>query len=163
MKKFIFLDIDGVLAGDEEWGVMLEDKSCTFNREALNLLEWIMDEVPEAEIILSSTWRKGMQPDDIKALFKLRGFKHWERATDRTVVLFFKPVRDKSVESYMCTPRGCEIEEYIVSHTNRVDQYKYVILDDGSDMMYWQRHNFVHVRSGLLTKEDAQKVVEILK
>jgi len=30
-------------------------------------------------------------------------------------------------------------------------------------MMYWQRDNFIHIRDGLLTEENAKKAIEILK
>jgi len=163
MKKFLFLDIDGVLASDQEWGVLLEDKSCPFNRGALNNLEHILDEVSGVDIIISSSWRKGQCIDELQELFKVRQFKYWEKIIDKTVVLSFEPINGKFVEFYMPMPRGCEIEHYIRSHTDRIDQFKYAILDDGSDMMYWQRDNFIHIRDGLLTEENAKKAIEILK
>jgi hypothetical protein len=163
MKRFLFLDIDGVIAGDGEWNIMLDDKSCPFNREALDALEYIIKQYPATKIILSSAWRKGMEIGEIQNLFRVRKFKYWDRIIDKTVVLSFEKIDGKYVEWYMSVPRGCEIEQWIRTHTDNVDQYKYVILDDGSDMMYWQRDYFIHTRDHLLTMEDAKKAVEILK
>lgn len=163
MKRFLFLDIDGVIAGDNEWNIMLPDKSCPFNRDALDALEHIVKSFPDIQIIISSTWRKGTSVGELQRLFKVRKFKYWKKIVDKTVVLSFEPLEGKYVEWYMTVPRGCEIEQYIRTHTDSVDQYKYVILDDGSDMMYWQREYFVHTRDHLLTMEDAKKAVEILK
>lgn len=163
MKKFIFLDIDGVIAGDDEWGVMLEDKSCPFNREALNNLELVIEAMPTAQIIISSTWRKGQSIGELQRLFKVRGFKYWNSISGKTEVLSFEKLDGRFVEFYMPMPRGCEIEHYLRTNTDRIDQYKYVIFDDGSDMMYWQKDSFVHTKDHLLTFADAQKAIEILK
>ena len=162
MKKFIFLDIDGVIAGDEEWGVMLPDNSCPFNREALDNLELVVKADLKVKIIISSTWRKGQSLDELQRLFKIRGFKYWRNIAGKTAVLSFEKQGEKFVESNMPMPRGCEIEYYLRTNTDRIDQYKYVIFDDGSDMMYWQKDSFVHTRDHLLTLKDAQKAIEIL-
>ena len=161
MKRFIFLDIDGVISGDEEWEYFLSDNSCGFNRESLICLEYVIDNFPEIKIIISSTWRKGQTVEQLKQLFQLRNFKYWDNIEGRTGVLCF----EKNPDGYMTVPRGCEIEMWLRSNTESpTDQYKYAIIDDGSDMMYYQKDSFVHIYyTELFNMKYAQKVIEILK
>jgi len=163
MKRWLFLDIDGVIAGENEWGIMLEDKSCAFSRAALDALEYIMDTFPDTQIVISSTWRKGTTVEELQQIFKYRGFKYWQNITDKTVVLSFERLAGLDVNWYMCVPRGCEIDLYIRTHSKAIGAYKYVILDDESDMMCWQKDNFVHTKTWILTMEDAEKAIQILR
>ncbi|CAL9967805.1 hypothetical protein VPHD479_0121 [Vibrio phage D479] len=63
--------------------------------------------------------------------------------------------------------RGNEILKWIKDNEELVgyhyDFNTYVILDDDSDMLYWQRDNFVHVNgfSGL-TERDSNQAIRIL-
>lgn len=58
MRKIIFLDFDGVLHPD---GVGL------FSR--LPLLESFLSRMPEAEIVVSSTWREDHTLDELRQFF----------------------------------------------------------------------------------------------
>ena len=64
--------------------------------------------------------------------------------------------------------RGNEIHSWIKDNEALTgeayhDYKNYVILDDDSDMLYWQRNNFVHTswKKGL-TEEEAEKAITIL-
>jgi len=160
VKRFLFLDIDGVLAGDDEWDTLLKDNYCPFNKEALSNLEYILNEFPDTSIVISSYWRIGKNIKKLQSIFKNRKFKYYKNIVEKTRTLEFT----SSTSSYhISVPRGCEIEEYIQTHTSTIDTYKYVILDDGSDMLYYQKDNFVHTRDHLLTLEDAKKAIDILQ
>lgn len=166
MKRYIFVDFDGVLAGEEEWKSLLLDGNCPFNKQALDNLEYVIESFDEpVDIIVSSSWRHGMSVEDLQDLFKERGFKYYQNVIDKTRSLQFQKDNEVNIQWYMSVPRGCEIEEWIESHIDRfVDQFKYVILDDGSDMLYWQRNNFILTKQDdLFTKENAQQAVEILR
>jgi hypothetical protein len=161
MKRYLFLDIDGVIAGDAEWGIMLGDHSCPFNVPAIRALTHVFEEVPDLQLVISSTWRKGETVGSLQELFKQRHFIYYYRIIDKTPVIELERQPDVP---YMGCPRGIEIEAWLKGHTDNIDQYKYVILDDDSDMMYWQRDNFVHIPyNRVFNTEDALKCIEILK
>jgi len=71
MKKFIYLDIDGVLClGSEihpkltEWGYVYR-----FNPKAVKILNEIL-QITDAEIIISSDWKLFYTLDNLKEIFK---------------------------------------------------------------------------------------------
>ena len=161
MKRYIFLDIDGVIAGDNDWGRRIADGSCAFNNGAIRALTRVFDEVPDTEIVISSTWRKGETVASLRDIFKLRGFKYYYRIIDKTPVL---QLEQQEGIPYSCCPRGVEIETWIRMNTAGVDQYRYCIIDDGSDMLYYQRDNFVHIHhTELFNEKYALKTIDILK
>lgn len=158
--KIIFLDIDGVLncesayrAGEcqyVEW--IWEDgrkdhyqRFCVRSKELLNKL---IDETG-AKIVISSTWRHS----GIEFMRKV-----WEMEEMHGEIIGITP----SLRSDKLTlPRGLEIEYYLkndlgFNHINwdkdiqqeymaKSGVENYIIIDDDSDMLYTQRHNFVHV------------------
>lgn len=134
---------------------------CAFNREAIRALTHVFEEVPDIEMIISSTWRKGETVASLRDIFKLRGFKYYYRIIDKTPVL---QIEQQAGIPYSCCPRGVEIETWIRMNTACVDQYRYCIIDDGSDMLYYQRDNFVHIHhTELFNEKYALKTIEILK
>lgn len=156
LVRYLFLDIDGVIAGDAEWGAILEDNSCLFNKDAILWLNRVFDTIPDIQLIISSTWRKGETIESLQAIFKRRGFKYYYRIIDKTPVLQFE--RNKEIP-YISVPRGSEIDAWLRANTSRVDQYKYCIIDDGSDMLYYQRDNFVHIHYTELFNEKYTNMV----
>lgn len=134
--KLIFLDIDGVLNSqymyadrDDE---IIDSKGGKLSKRCIKLLNNITEDTG-AKIVLSSTWRT-----------------------------------DKGVESFLCdagiageiigkTPyigdrwalRGNEILAWIKENSGLIgkqyhEYHSFIILDDDSDMLYWQRENFFH-------------------
>ena len=157
--KIIFLDIDGVLNCEsayrngecqyQEW--VWEDgrkdhyqRFCVRSKELLNKL---IDETG-AKIVISSTWRMS----GIEFMKKV-----WELEKMSGEIIGITPsMRTKGVD----IPRGMEIKFYLnemgFTHINwseeeqqkRMDESgveNYIIIDDDSDMLYNQRHHFVHV------------------
>jgi hypothetical protein len=158
--KVIFLDIDGVLnceeayrAGEcqyQEW--IWEDgrkdhhqRFCSWSKEWLNKLI----EKTGTKIVISSTWRHS----GIEFMKKV-----WELEEMKGEIIGITPsLRSKDID----IPRGLEIDYYLENdlkfhHINwsREEQDRvikesevenYIIIDDDSDMLYKQRHHFIHV------------------
>ena len=109
---YIFLDIDGVLNKKSDWirPFSLNDECCRwFNK--------LVKELPNAKIVLSSTWRNGIARDGSKAAHIEDLMKKLSDAGITTI--------DKTAYS----PDGFrnkEIDYYLRRHP--VD--KYIILDD---------------------------------
>lgn len=128
-SKLIFLDMDGVINCSDQNKTLLTkpDLHCPELIEVLNGLT----EIPDIKIVLSSVWRMGETVESINKMFSTLGI---------------------TLECISLTPtggycRGEEIERWIKAHIgNDYWKYKrYVIIDDDSDMLYNQRHNFFHV------------------
>jgi hypothetical protein len=180
--KLIFLDVDGVLnnethfkseeylaqskvcndyhkSGDKETAKSLYDKSmfCKRNIELLNKL--IKD--TGAKIVVSSSWRKGRTVDELDSLLESVGIE--ADVIDKTPTLHFAGLEDYAYS----VPRGCEIKAWIETNksilNSKVSKLRYVILDDDSDMLYWQRNKFIQTDpySGL-TRTDVFKAKQIL-
>lgn len=168
MDKYIFLDIDGVLATPKsiegvggEWKI--ED-------EKQELLKHIIDSTG-AKIVLSSSWRK-WDLDTTKEFMKEEGF--WFSDLIVGVTIRSYQYLDRTKKIHLSIPRGVEIKQWIDTHihsNNGKDwdyksvgkDYQYVILDDEVDMLYTQRNNFIHTSSNLgLTLQDSKDAIRIL-
>jgi hypothetical protein len=159
--KIIFLDIDGVLNCQDgykeghckyvEWtnehGEADHHQAfCPWSKEWLNKL---IDE-SEAKIVISSTWRHS----GIEYMRKV-----WEMEGMSGEIIGLTPNFIGDINGYT-VPRGCEIEKWLrdngFHHINWSREVQneniqksgienYLIIDDDSDMLYSQRHNFLHV------------------
>jgi len=159
--KIIFLDIDGVLNHERFYKERFEaryeegaiphpyseiDPECV---EKLNLL----CQSTEAKVVISSTWRhSGL--DYCKDVLVFHGFKG--------EIIDITP----TCRCGMCK-RGNEIHRWIEDNRELVGPYynftEYVILDDDSDMLYWQRNNFLLIdRFVGLTSGDVFRAKKIL-
>lgn len=153
--KVLFLDIDGVLnsvgsaiyhnrnycAGKfEESSLLKLDPICCSN------LLYILEEVPDLKIVVSSTWRKYKELlSDFNRILDDLGINTYEKVTGTTPV---------SEDGY----RGYEIDSYLKDHPEIKD---FVILDDDSDMEpHMNRLVKTDSRNGL-TFADAEKVIEM--
>ena len=172
MIKLIFLDIDGVLNHElyyvekhqqqraNEVGYPLSD----IDPEKVKLLNELVEKTG-AEVVISSSWRKGRTVEELSNLLKQAGFIG--SVIGKTPSLYYDNDASKST-----VPRGCEIEEFLY-RTHGYDHFKrvnYVIFDDDSDMLLSQRENYFRVdgycgltnniiwrASHKLNKFDAQK------
>jgi len=168
MEKYIFLDIDGVLATPKsiegvggEWRI--ED-------EKQELLKHIIDSTG-AKIVLSSSWRKWDLETTIEFM-KEEGFWFADLIVGVTIRAY--QYLDRTKKIHLSIPRGVEIQQWIDTNIHSENgknwerkklgkDYQYVILDDDSDMLYVQRNNFVHTHSTLgLTKDECNRAIEIL-
>jgi hypothetical protein len=155
MNKVIFLDIDGVL-NSQKWHsseAHIKIHKCMIRRgdldelsyeifnasmidpEALQLLNQLVEETG-ADIVISSTWRKGEgeRLNNIKSLLHGLGFKG--------NIIGATPVLN---ERWCC--RGNEIKKWILENVKYEDMkdFKYAILDDDSDMLLEQKNSFYYI------------------
>ena len=167
IRKIVFLDIDGVL-NSEKWAVdfFKQKKHNDYTKygfdhgidpKAVELIDKINDAVDGGiELIISSSWRWTM--DDTMKRLRTQGLK-----CPIAGPLTSPPGKDEH-EDFIC--RGMVIYQWLskqgLSMFNE-DDYRYVIIDDDEDMLYSQRHNFIHTsyRDGL-TEAGAQRAISIL-
>ncbi len=163
--QIVFLDIDGVLnhhhfyetryKGEEKTNpTKFEVYADMIDPKSVDFLNEIVDGT-DAKFVISSTWRLGKTIEELQKLLDYHGFKG---------------------EIIGKTPRGCEsccrgneIHTWIRDNEehlggNYSDYSSYVILDDDSDMLYWQRNNFLLVDGYIgITPNIAYKAIRILK
>ena len=142
--KIIFLDIDGVLNHEAFYKERFEKRYdegaiahpySEIDPKCVQNLNTLIEETG-AKVVISSTWRhSGL--DYCKDVLEFHGFKG--------EIIDITPTS----RCGMCV-RGNEILEWIKNNEEAIGaryyNYKeYVILDDDSDMLYWQRNNFILV------------------
>jgi|TARA_R110000744_G_scaffold32503_3_gene76064 hypothetical protein len=173
MKKFIFLDLDGVL-NHEAWFVSEQSRvnhtndtdswvGRYFDPNKVTLLNQLTS-LTDAKIVFSSSHRHHFETlKELKSAFKVAGID--AEMIGVTPKLYF--IAQDNIEYHYSVPRGCEIKAWFELNKgilgNKLTKVPYVILDDDSDMLYWQRNNFVHLDSKFgLTQENVDKAIEIL-
>lgn len=163
-QPIVFLDIDGVLnsweylKGRDDNKIDTED---TFNwylsdisPKNVDIFNRIIIET-KADIVISSSWRHSRGDLVIDVL---------KEAGVLGKIVGFTP-------SLRCV-RGQEILQWIEDFWQKFDDNnnyrpldftKYVILDDDSDMLLWQKDNFVQTNNEVgITEEDVEKAIRIL-
>lgn len=164
MVKIIFLDIDGVLNSQlfyvhgRPGGVGLRSDIDPVPVEFLN--ELIAD--TGAKVVVSSTWRLGRSTEELQTLLNQSGFTG-------EIIGKTKDLRPRvsGTESDSIL-RGNEILCWIKENQDLIKQdywtFKhYVIFDDDSDMLYWQRDNFIQTDGYVgLTPTNTWKAKKIL-
>lgn len=160
--KIIFLDFDGVL-NHELYYVRRHEKNfegypgypqAEFDPESIKKLNYIIEKTG-AKVVISSSWRHGRTLQELQNLLSSVGFNG--------EIIDFTP----SFKHDDCL-RGNEILEWVKKHEELIGQpyhefENYVILDDDSDMLYWQKDNFLHIdRYVGLTTRDAGRAIRIL-
>lgn len=162
MFKCIFLDIDGVLNSELYYRKVPQNKrgqkvdevsfwAEDIDPESIEMLNTLIEKTA-AKVIVSSTWRnKGVEL--LQNILAHKGFKYQ---------LF-----DITPYGGPGTLRGNEILMWIKSHKELCgynhDFNRYVILDDDSDMLYWQKDNFLLVDGYVgITPRIVYKAIKIL-
>ncbi len=175
MRKFLFLDIDGVL-NSQDWMRSDEftnlkdelrnsdnDDKLWFDPSAIELLNDICA-ATGCEIVISSSWRKRKTLDEFYDLFKSVGFKYPGSFAGTTDV-FYNWIKPKV---HCPSIRGLEIRVWLETNIKMVNpahqfEYTYCILDDDTDMLLEQKNNFVNTDPQVgLTSDDVSKVIRIL-
>lgn len=153
--SILFLDIDGVLnsveavkagrdvkvAGRGIWGL---------DPVAVAHLGRILTEVPDTEIVLSSTWRTLYSLEAMRAFLQRAGL-----SGAHADLLKFKT--GQRADGH----RGKEVLAWFVEHAEYRDAH-YAILDDDADFLPGQPLVRTMVSYGLGTRE-ADKVIKLLK
>jgi hypothetical protein len=158
--KVIFLDIDGVLnheifyRGLSKYERLKGRWASEIDRASVEILNGIIRQTG-AVIVVSSTWRIAHSCEELELILGECGF--FGKIIDKTPRLNFKD-----------SIRGNEILAWMRANEELYGSYyyqfkNYVILDDDSDMLYWQRKNYIQTdRYCGLSEIDAQKAVRIL-
>lgn len=146
--KIIFLDIDGVLNTSE---TLKHSHNGIIGIDPYRVL--LLDRIVEAtgaEVVLSSSWRKG----------------HYEELKKSLAV----PLLDRT--GNCCSGiRGVEIHNWLTTNVPgfssdgyKKREHKVAILDDDSDMLLWQKDDFFKTSftGDGLTEEIAARVIEHL-
>lgn len=166
MKKYIFLDIDGVLTTlyesmdldnmlywkDNNWAKKM-NVYYPFNETCVNILNSIIKET-DAEIILSSDWKKHKTMEQLNVIFKNNG-------VIKTPIDITPDYRNQY--SNFEYSRSIEIIHYIAENT--IDINNIVVLDDLNLEMLFPpklRTRFIKTYDGLLG-EYKSKILDLLK
>lgn len=145
--KLIFLDFDGVLNGRDN----LYHGICP--RRVIRLNRIIT--ATGANVVVSSTWRKGLRCMELQDLLNSHGFAG--RVISTTPVLD-RWVKEKGL--YLSVERGDEIQAWLAGYRRPVESF--VIVDDDDDMGTLS-HRLVRTMDGRgLTDEDADRCVAML-
>lgn len=145
--QVLFLDIDGVLntAASLAEGVHLLPEKCL-------LIRRVCEQVPDVQIVISSTWRGGIHIKSMKEML-------WRCGIPRDRIIAYTPHTTSGF-------RGDEINEWILSHLKAqpaCEYVKYVIIDDDSDFHEYQKPLQIKttMSAGLLYRH-IQQIIEIL-
>jgi hypothetical protein len=151
--RVIFLDFDGVLNSVGSFiynnrlkllGLTETPTHKSFCPVSCSNLEYILEECPDVQVVVSSTWRRNKTLEALKEILKVHHIM-----ADRMIGT-----------TPICASRyrGDEIKEYLDSHPEVTE---FVIIDDDSDMKpYMDRLVKTENRNGL-TFTDAEKVIEM--
>lgn len=133
--RIIFLDMDGVInnATDSDRHI-IDNRGYLYSPRCVSLLNELTDSTG-AKIVVSSVWRLGKTVEELQELCKAIGITG--EIIDKT----------PSFNEHW-SMRGNEIYSWISSNSDIVGSpyefRRYVILDDDSDMLLWQKDNYVN-------------------
>lgn len=153
--RIIFLDIDGVLNNSMDSDVHIHDvegEHYLHSPRCVGLLNDLIRQT-NAKVVVSSTWRIGNTLEEMDYILKLIGVEC--DLIGMTDVLHHD------------TFRGNEILKWIKDNEDLVGNYydfrNYVILDDDTDMLLWQKDNYVNCDPCVgLTEVTVSRAISIL-
>lgn len=154
MDKILFLDFDGVITTEKSRYHL--DKQCC------DRIQKIVD-ATGCKIVVTSSWRCGSLEQTMKYFeseFKLKDglIPFWPKWFD-DIVDVTKRIYTREEKSHHVV-RGYEIYRWIHEQDT---EFIYCILDDDSDMLLWQKDNFVQTDSYIgLTDKEMSLAIEIL-
>ena len=124
-EKILFLDIDGVLNGEEQFEIDI-----CFSKEAINVIKEVI-KVHQAKIVITSSWQghDGSSRGKVKKLLENEGLEIFD---------FINP--SKFYTNTSISPRTCGILDYLHKRP-----YDYLIVDDEYQQEYESLHlNYYH-------------------
>lgn len=148
--KIIFLDIDGVLNNhlDSDHHEITKEgtrrERYFYSTRCVNLLNELIS-ITDAKLVISSTWRLGLNTEQMQEVIDDIGVKG-------EVIGITKDLRYlKGNDGTRCNDvfRGNEIMQWLKENEELIGENhhayrRYVILDDDSDMLLWQKDNYVN-------------------
>ena len=157
-KKILFLDHDGVLCLESNWGSNKTNKNDfdDFDQECVSILNNILDAVPNTEIVVSSDWR--LCEEDLLTMqyhYKIMGVKKFPIAYTPNLST------EKLVRHNLAKIRAEEILQYCLKHQDQIETW--VAIDDLD--LNLPKINFVKTRTefGLNEQGILQQVIKNLK
>ena len=155
----VFLDIDGVLNNQPYYKAMRQHErrkssdvvhveeengipifASDIGSKSVRFLNTLVEDIPNLYFVISSTWRKGRSIGELQEVLDSRGFKG--TVIGKTPSFGFN-------DWHYTVPRGveiaCWIEQYASGTLAR--EIGYVIFDDDSDMLLWQKRNYFWIDS----------------
>ncbi len=172
MDRFMFLDFDGVLNSDAHQRRLREQKlpwhdgyGPVFDPEAVRNLDSILHEVPDARIVICSTWKDTLGIADLKMMWTERNLPGEVYSTTVSLLhdqLIFEDLSDPAAFAKMegeC--KGREILSWLACYEEM--DAPYVVIDDavGFPPELQQHHVRTYPNTGL-TNFDADEAVQIL-
>jgi len=147
--RIIFLDFDGVMLSMDY--LHATGKYDSFDPNCCVILNKLLNQFPDARIVVSSSWRVGMTIDKLKALFADHGI-------DPNRVIGYTPWINTYLE------RGAEIQDWLDRH-HKVDCVvkDFMIIDDNVDdiLSHFNRQFVVHTDEDKgLTHYDLDDIVQ---
>lgn len=172
MKKYIFIDFDGVLNTERYHAAVLsagrvpsDAYGPLFDPEAVENLRTVVD-ATGAEVIISSSW-KLEGPKRMSVLWKARKMPGvLAGCTPDAVVgmdILSMDLDDPDTFARLAG-RGNEVKRWLEENAPaETGSYRYVIFDDVPDFLPEQEDNFIQVSPRVgITVEDAARAIKIL-
>ncbi len=173
MKKYIFIDFDGVLNTERHHGNLVAAGKKTsdefgplFDPEAVANLGKIVEETG-ANIVICSSWKmEGV--DRMMALWKCRKMPGVLAGCTPDYIAGMDILNldlDNPDAFAQLAGKGNEVKQWLSENAPKnAEDYRYVILDDVPDFLPEQNEHFIQVdpRVGI-TEEDVVNAIEIIK
>lgn len=154
--KILFLDHDGVICLQDEWGSRrknkegLDSKFDRFNQKAIDVLNEIIEST-DCEIVTSSDWRHHASLEEMQELFILR-------EVAKPPIAFTDHVKCSAQDLELARAR--EILDFVDQHNIKT----WCAVDD-LDMSLWLTDRFVRTprsREGIKQSGVKEKIIKIL-
>lgn len=155
MRKILFLDHDGVICLEDNWGSRgnSETKFDSFDKKALEVLNEILLQT-DCEIVVSSDWRFYAPLEELQQLYIDRGIIRVPIATTQLQSIGSAMFIEKN--------RASDIVEWVKE--NLTEEDKWVAVDD-LPMQTLIKDNFVHtpyINEGIKQTGVKQKIINML-
>lgn len=191
-KRFVFLDVDGVL-NHPEWYQRIRAQRGEGGLKDIPMNVYHMDpiavqrlnQLKGAEVVISSSW--GYDDETVEGLKNaglelpiIGGIEHIEYANlyiarGNAIAKWFNDKYNHSIPwDYLFDKEGWynthvtydgnlfDLDRKRIVHEDNI-QISYVIIDDDADMLIWQQKHFVHVNSNYgLTDDNIEAAKAIL-
>ena len=170
--KIVFLDFDGVL-NTASYQQQLRERGLStndafgprFDPNAVSVLGKILESVPEARVVVSSTWKDIHGLSGLRRMWRLRGLPGTVDAI--TPTLFHEDLLLADLDNtgaFALMEGACKGKEIAAWLTeNKARSAQYVIIDDADGFPEEQREHHVKTAQDVgLTDADAERAIAIL-
>lgn len=157
----MFLDIDGVLNSaasaqlhywkpkwyNADLSAFGDISGYDFGVQELSNLRYILTEIPDLKIVISSSWKIGRTVEELRVILGSLEIDP-ERIIGKTPFLDLDSIRGHEIKKWLDNNELCQ----------------YVVIDDDTDMDSLDLSRFVHVEGyNGLSYTDAMKIIELYK